>query len=78
MSKYDPLYKYLAEIKVTLTYKEIEQILGSTLPESAYKYRAWWENNGGNHVQANSWMDAGWMVDKVDLGISVTFKRLKF
>ncbi|MDR6776273.1 hypothetical protein UY456_23110 [Paenibacillus polymyxa] len=75
MSKYDPLENYLKGITVTLSYTEIEQILGSELPPTAYERDQWWANNTNNHTQARSWLNAGWKVRTVDLGKSVTFIR---
>jgi len=75
---YYPLKNYLKNSqkqKETLTYEEIEKILGFALPKSAYDYRQWWENGGG-HTQANSWLNAGWKVDVVDIGEVVTFIKL--
>ena len=75
--KYHKLEEYFRKSKKqteVLTYKEIEKILGFRLPESAYTYRAWWANGG--HAQANSWLNAGWEVEEVKLGISITFKYM--
>ena len=74
MGKYDPLFRYLYANKnaqVTLNYSEIENILSAKLPNSAYKYKEWWDNN--SHVQSKSWRDAGYKVDKVFLGKQVIF-----
>ncbi len=70
--KYSPLEHYLRELppnqqEVTLTFEQIERILGSTLPASAHGYRQWWENEKeGNHVNARAWANAGWRVDTVN------------
>lgn len=73
MGKYDPLQKYLENIPPTvniqsLTFKRIEEILGSELPKSAYNHRAWWSNptSPSDHPHAQSWLKAGWRVDSVD------------
>ena len=74
MEKYDPLFRYLNANKnaqVTLSYSEIENILSAKLPNSAYKYKQWWDNN--SHIQSKSWRDAGYKVDKVFLGKQVIF-----
>ena len=71
--KYDPLENYLRALpvsqeKLTLSFESIEQVLKDQLPPSAYEHRAWWGNQKqGTHVEAIAWMDAGWMVDTVDL-----------
>jgi hypothetical protein len=77
MSKYKPITSYFERStnqSESLSYVKIEEILGFRLPESAYTYRPWWANGG--HIQANSWMIAGWKVDKVELGKSVVFKKI--
>jgi len=71
--KYTPLEKYLRDLPVsqedvTLTFERIEQILNEHLPPLAYEPGPWWGNQQqGTHVESNAWMDAGWMVDTVDL-----------
>lgn len=74
-SKYFPLENYLNQVSITLTYSEMEEILGFELPKTAYRREQWWENNTMNHTQANSWLNAGWKVERVNLGIDVTFVR---
>ena len=74
MGKYDPLFRYLnSDVKwqVTLSYSEIENILSAKLPDSAYKYKEWWDNK--SHVQSKSWLDAGYKVDSIILGDKVIF-----
>ena len=65
MSKYSPLQHNLQArppSDTTLTFDEIEKILGFKLPPSAHEHNAWWSNERGSHVQARAWMDAGWKV----------------
>ena len=70
--KYVPLETYLRDLpaslrEVTLSFDQIEGILKSRLPSSAYEYRQWWENEKeGNHVNARAWANAGWKVDAVN------------
>ncbi|MFE4571366.1 DUF7662 domain-containing protein [Paenibacillus chitinolyticus] len=73
--KYDPLYTYLNTVRITLSYKEIEEIIGGTLPESAYEHSEWWDNNTGSRSQNRAWLDAGWKVVSKKLGESVTFEK---
>ncbi len=76
MGKYDPLLRYLKQSSKSqniLTYAEIERILTEKLPDSAYKYKQWWDNN--SHVQSNAWRDAGYKVDTVHLGDKVIFVK---
>jgi len=70
--KYTPLEKYLRGIpasqkEITLSFEQIEGILKSKLPSSAYEDRRWWDKaKEGNHVSARSWSNAGWKVDEVN------------
>jgi hypothetical protein len=72
MSKYAPLQKYLSGLPayqkdITLSFEQIEGILHASLPLSAIHHQAWWANErNGAHVEAHSWMDAGWKVDSFD------------
>jgi hypothetical protein len=51
-----------------MTFAEVERVLGTALPASAYKYRPWWANeSGGTHVHAKAWMEAGFSAAEVDL-----------
>ncbi len=82
MSKYDPLFDYLLNLKQKewrATFDAIERILGFELPPSASNHSAWWENEKkGAHVQARVWMAAGWRTSDVNLtGKTVTFERVK-
>lgn len=71
--KYDPLEKYLRGLPtsqevVTLSFEFIEQMLNDILPQSAHQESEWWGNQKqGTNVEVIPWMDAGWLVDTVDL-----------
>ena len=70
MKKYEPLGVYLAAIpasqaSVTLTFSEIESIIGAELPPSAVEHRAWWANQETGS-RAPHWQAAGFKVDKVN------------
>src|SRR5690348_2063298 len=61
MSRYDALTEILIarnEPRVTLTFDELDAIVGG-LPPSARAYRAWWANNRGSQPHARAWLDAG-------------------
>lgn len=82
MGKYDKLADYLKNsprTTVTLSAKEIEGIIGSKLPSSAYKHRAWWSNNHSQHSHRAAWLNAGWKVDEVGVkdgeSFDVTFRK---
>lgn len=78
--KYLKLGEYLSRQEassITLSFEQIEDILGFKLPPSAYNRNPWWANEKeGTHVQAKSWMEAGWIKDKHVLGKKVTFRRI--
>jgi len=71
--KYILLELYLRDLlsnqeEVTLTFERIEKILKRQLPESAHEQRLWWGNQKkGLQVESIAWMDAGWLVETVDL-----------
>jgi putative restriction endonuclease len=65
MAKYDALEAHLREQlsdTVRLTFDEINQILPSRLPRSAYEHPPFWSNTevGSSHVWADAWQRAGW------------------
>ncbi len=78
--KYLPLTQFLSGQtvgKITLTFAELEKILGSELPPSARHHRPWWANSRHRHVQSSGWLGAGWQVSEVDLILQrVRFSRL--
>jgi DNA-binding transcriptional regulator YiaG len=78
-SKYQPLLDYLrqkGDRQVTLTFAEIEAMMGEKLPESAREKRAWWSNRSKGALQARAWMDAGFLVADLDFDAStVTFRK---
>ena len=80
MTKYRPLSLHLASLKDkewVADFKEIEAILGFTLPRSAYTYHAWWANQSvPGHSQTGSWRSAGWRTGELDIvKHKVTFFR---
>ena len=79
--KYQPLVAYLAAlppetVTVTLTFPEIEAIIGAPLPPTA-RSRSWWSNT--RSMASRSWFVTGWQVARCDLRTmvpAVTFERL--
>jgi hypothetical protein len=70
MSKYDPLKHHLAlsrESRLEFSFRDLEEILGFDLPNSARRHAAWWSNSGGTHVQSAAWLDAGYRTEEVDI-----------
>ncbi len=72
-SKYAPLEGYLLGLPakqrdVTLRFAQIEKILKSKLPSSAYEDRRWWDHETeGNHVNLRAWANAGWKIGSLDV-----------
>ena len=67
MNKYDPLENHLVKSGqdvITMSFAELEAILGAPLPHTAYHRNEWWgnEKSSGGHVQARAWMGAGYTV----------------
>ena len=66
VSKYDALNRDLiskanaGERNVSMTFSEIERILGDPLPASARKYRPWWGNEKAKVLrQEHGWTQDG-------------------
>lgn len=75
MSKYKELENYLTNSKKEvelLKFNNIEKIINTKLPRSAYEHREWWSNSD-KKTQSKSWLNAGWKVRSVELGKYVTF-----
>jgi len=61
--------RYLSQTSaqaVTLTFSQVEEIVGDKLPPSAFTHRAWWANDK-RHVHAVAWMTAKRAVGPVDI-----------
>jgi len=79
LSKYDPLRWHLersARDSVSMSFDEVAELVGG-LPNSAYRYEAWWANEEvGTHVQAKAWMSVGYHTERVNLSSrTVTFRQ---
>jgi hypothetical protein len=73
VGKYSPLENYLRDLpasqkEVALSFEQIEDILKSKLPASAYEDQRWWlREKEGNHINKRAWANAGWKVERVDV-----------
>jgi hypothetical protein len=82
-SRYAPLALWLrsqpiAQDRLTLSFDQIEEILGNKLPESARQHRSWWANDSVGHVQSQQWLEVGWRVSYINMGEGrITFARIK-
>ena len=83
-SRYQPLADYLAALpadtaEVTLTFPEIEALLGASLPRTALQPMFWTNARGLNWTaQARAWQGAGWRaagLRRVAKPWAVTFVR---
>ena len=77
-AKYRGLAEYVLpsnETRVTLTYSQIEQILGFALPDTARKFKQSYWANTETHSYASSWMAVGYKT-RVDVdNDTVTFVK---
>jgi hypothetical protein len=79
--KYRPLHAHLIRAhgdELTMTFEEIEHVLGTTLPPSAYNHRAWWGNEDPYKTVLRgkrSWLFAGFKAYPDMRLRRVTFKR---
>lgn len=81
-SKYYPIFEHLQgcnQAAVTLTFAEIETLMGCLLPNSARIKKNWWSNRDSDSaLQAIAWVSAGYQVESVDLiQQTVTFKTFQ-
>ena len=68
MKKYSNLKFHLEESGssiVTMTFAELEKVLGFPLPASAGKFKNWWSNTRSG--QSSSWQEAGYKADAKSL-----------
>src|SRR5215467_1841788 len=79
MTKYAPLGEFLRKQRgsqVSMTFAQIERVIGGKLPAS-HGYRAWWSNNPWNNVMTKVWLDAGFVTEQVDIeGRKLVFRRV--
>jgi hypothetical protein len=80
MGKYTKLHQFF-QIQpsdfVRMTFDEVEEEAGFTLPASARLHQAWWANDRARHVQAKAWLDAGFESEQVDMKAgTLAFRRV--
>ena len=79
-TKYSALEEALKkhrEDQVAMTFSEIERIIGSKLPPTAFKHRAWWSNNPSNSVITVAWKNAGFETAQVEMEAHrLVFRRI--
>jgi hypothetical protein len=66
------------QLRLTLTFAQLEEILLGMLPWAARFYLSWWSNGAprDSKSQARAWLDAGWRVAAADqVAGTVVFER---
>jgi endonuclease-3 len=62
MAKYKALTDHLlgrVEQTITLTFDELDELVGGSLPASGRKYQAYWANSVRSQPHSRAWLDAG-------------------
>jgi CBS domain-containing protein len=79
--KYARLGQHLSQIprgqeRISVTFSEVEEIIGSPLPATAREHRSWWANNAATHPHSEQWLKASWRVVSINMGLQrVIFAR---
>lgn len=80
MSKYAPLGKWLRQQpqnSVTLTFAQIEGIIGDYLPSNTREYFRGWDKTPGSALN-DAFLNAGWKTVMVDMeNEKVKFQRIQ-
>jgi len=81
--KYYPLERHLRQQKLrrlSMSFKDIENLIDDALPPTAYTNPEWWANENvakTRHVQCRAWQNEGYRVVAVDLkNQRVTFEKI--
>ena len=78
MGKYSPLRDFLIDQDqpiVSMSFEQIEKLIGHPLPPSKVR-RAFWSNNPDNNVMTREWLAAGFLAEAVDVnGGKLVFRR---
>ena len=80
--KYTPLENHLRQLSatgsiLTFSFEQIEIVMQSKLPKSAFLRLSWWDNAVHSTLShKHAWLHANWQVDQIDLsGKLVRFVR---
>ncbi|MFN3548069.1 MAG: hypothetical protein ACK4U0_11325 [Mesorhizobium sp.] len=78
MGKYSPLRDFLIDQDqpvVTMSFGQIEALIGRPLPSSKVN-RTFWSNNPDNNVMTREWLAAGFLAEAVDIKAGkLTFRK---
>lgn len=76
--KYIPLSHYFqaaTNSSIRLSFSEIEQIMGQTLPNAAYLNKSWWKKSKPPAKHFHAWADSGYRVTEVEPDRYVVFEK---
>lgn len=78
-NKFANLHRYFSELnedELTMTFKEMENIIGENLSKSAYQYPAYWYDSK-THMLPKSWIENGYKMEGLSLKEQkVTFRKV--
>jgi len=67
----------ISQGQLALTFAEMSDIIGHSLPKSALRDPTWWANTRQSSPQGSAWFSAGWAVEKAFLKAQiVVFRRI--
>ena len=72
--------KRLAAPSITLSFSNIERVIGGPLPPTAEQRVEWWTNETNSatrHLQCHAWQDAGYNASPNLDARTVTFRRVE-
>lgn len=76
--KYIEFYRFLennTKEKLELAYEDIEKIINHKLPNSAYKYQAYFSNSL-SHPISRIWLELGYIQTKLELGKYLILEKI--
>ncbi len=77
-NKFERLKDFFYELKedeITMTFNRIEKIIGEKLPDSAYKYPAYWSPSE-THTITKCWIEQGYTILHLSMNLQqITFKK---
>ena len=78
MSKYKLLESYLVDSNediLEMSFDKVAEVVGFSLPRSAYSYASWWSNNPSSSAITSAWLSAGYRSEKVNMLDQTVFFR---
>lgn len=82
-NKYEPLRRWLRSLdsstdEVSITFDEIEAMVGEKLPATAQEHPSWWAYSSDAGGLSDVWLSEGWYVESVEFELVglVNFRRI--